>query len=364
MPTAKRAKPATDQRATSNGQRALLVWSVSLPATPLAALLRDEIARDGPLPFHRFMQLALYHPEYGYYRRARDPFGKAGDFYTAAQLQPVFGILIAARVRALWDQLDRPPDFTIVDLGAGRGEMREAFSDWRYLPVDVDRGSVPARFNGVVFANEFFDALPVDAAVCRGDGFRQMLAGWNGERFTWVEGGAVTPEAAAYIERYLTPCEEGELVEINLEALAWIERIARALERGFLFTVDYGYTRRERARFPQGTLMSYRRHTALEDVLADPGERDITAHVPFAALEEHGRRCGLDPAPLQTLAQTLLQAGEADQFAAALAADDPAVCSQRRLQLKTLLFGMGETFRTLLQARRGAEKDDSGGSEN
>jgi SAM-dependent MidA family methyltransferase len=364
MPTAKRAKPATDQRATSNGQRALLVWSVSLPATPLAALLRDEIARDGPLPFHRFMQLALYHPEYGYYRRARDPFGKAGDFYTAAQLQPVFGILIAARVRALWDQLDRPPDFTIVDLGAGRGEMREAFSDWRYLPVDVDRGSVPARFNGVVFANEFFDALPVDAAVCRGDGFRQMLAGWNGERFTWVEGGAVTPEAAAYIERYLTPCEEGELVEINLEALAWIERIARALERGFLFTVDYGYTRRERARFPQGTLMSYRRHTPLEDVLADPGERDITAHVPFAALEEHGRRCGLDPAPLQTLAQTLLQAGEADQFAAALAADDPAVCSQRRLQLKTLLFGMGETFRTLLQARRGAEKDDSGGSEN
>lgn len=323
--------------------------------TPLAALIRDEIARQGPLPFRRFMQLALYHPEYGYYRRARDPFGKAGDFYTAAQLQPVFGILIAARVRALCDELGRPPDFTVVDLGAGRGEMREAFSEWRYVPVDVDLGALPARFTGVVFANEFFDALPADAAVCRPGGFRQLLAGWNGERFAWVEGGAVSPEVAAYIERYLAPCEQGELVEINLEALAWIERIARSLERGFLLTIDYGYTRRERARFPQGTLMSYRRHTALEDVLADPGERDITAHVSFTALEEHGRRCGFDPARPATLAQTLLEAGAPDEFAAALAAGTPAACSERRLQLKTLLFGMGETFRTLLQRRQPEE---------
>jgi SAM-dependent MidA family methyltransferase len=332
------------------------------PLTPLAALLRDEIARNGPLPFHRFMELALYHPEHGYYRRARDPFGKAGDFYTTAQLQPVFGILIAARVRALWERLGRPPDFTVVDLGAGRGEMREAFSEWRYVPVDVDRGALPARFTGVVFANEFFDALPVDAAVCRPGGVRQMLAGWDGDRFAWVEGGPVSPEAAGYIERYLAPCEEGDLVEINFEALAWIERIARALDRGFLFTIDYGYTRRERARFPQGTLMSYRRHTAIEDVLADPGERDITAHVSFTALEEHGRRCGLDPAGSATLAQALLDAGAPDEFAAALAADTPAARSERRLQLKGLLFGMGETFRTLLQSRRGGEADGSGGS--
>jgi SAM-dependent MidA family methyltransferase len=321
------------------------------PLTPLAALIRDEIARDGPLPFQRFMSLALYHPEHGYYRRDRDPFGKAGDFYTAAQLQPVFGILMAARVRALWEELGRPPDFTVADLGAGRAEMREAFSEWRYVPVDVDRGALPARFTGVVFANEFFDALPVDVAVSRPGGFRQMLAGWNGDRFVWVEGGAVTPAAADYIERYLAPPEEGSLVEINLEALAWIERIALSLERGFLFTIDYGYTRRERGRFPQGTLMSYRRHTAIEDVLAGPGERDITAHVSFTALEEHGRRCGLDPVRSASLAQTLLEAGAADEFAAALSAGTPAASSERRLQLKTLLFGMGETFRTLLQRK-------------
>ena len=332
------------------------------PISPLAALIREEIASGGPLPFRRFMDLALYHPQYGYYRRARDPFGKSGDFYTAAQLQPVFGILIAAAVRALWEELGRPADFAVGDLGAGRAEMAAAFSEWRYLPVDVSRNALPERFTGVVFANEFFDALPVDAAVCRNGGFRQMLVGLEDGRFRWVEGGAVAPEAAEYIARYLAPCEEGCLVEINLEALAWIERIARSIERGCLLTIDYGYTRRERRRFPQGTLMSYRRHSAIENVLEEPGERDITAHVCFTALEEHGRRCGLAPVRFETLAQTLLQTGQADEFAAALAAESPAAEARRRLQLKTLLFGMGETFRTLLQRKVERGKDGSGGS--
>ena len=83
---------------------------------------------------------------------------------------------------------------------------------------------------------------------------------------------------------------EGMLVEANTEALAWMERIADALEDGFLLAIDYGYTRAETVRFPRGTLMSYRRHVAREDVLENPGEQDITAHVNFSALEEHGRR--------------------------------------------------------------------------
>jgi SAM-dependent MidA family methyltransferase len=320
--------------------------------SPLASLIRGEIACEGSIPFRRFMQLALYHPEHGYYRRARDPFGRTGDFYTASQLQPVFGILMAARVRSLYEELGRPPEFTVVELGAGRAEMSQAFAEWRYIPVDVDRGALPERFTGVVFANEFFDALPVDVAVRRGGAFRQMLVGWEEGRFAWVEGGEVPPEAADYIERYLDAPEDGARVEVNLEALAWVERIARSLERGFALTIDYGHTRRESARFPEGTLMSYRRHTAIEDVLGEPGERDITAHVSFTALEEHGMRCGLDSTGLRTLALTLLDAGEADGFAAALAANDPAGAARRRLQLKTLLVGMGETFRVLLQRKR------------
>ena len=97
--------------------------------------------------------------------------------------------------------------------------------------------------------------------------------------------------------------------------------------------------------------MAYRRHTAREDVLEEPGERDITAHVNFTALQECGAACGLRTERFETLAQTLLLAGEPDQFAAALDAAGPGEQLRRRMQLKTLLFGMGETFRSLLQRR-------------
>ena len=145
---------------------------------------------------------------------------------------------------------------------------------------------------------------------------------------------------------------------MNLEALAWLERIAAPLTKGYVLTIDYGFTRAESVRFPAGTLMGYRRHTAREDVLAEAGERDITAHVNFTALEESGAACGLATERFETLAQTLLAAGEPDQFAAALGAAGTAEELRRRMQLKTLLFGMGETFRVLLQRKTEEEKGD------
>jgi len=138
---------------------------------------------------------------------------------------------------------------------------------------------------------------------------------------------------------------------------SWLARISAALEDGYLFTIDYGFTRGESIRFPAGTLMGYRKHTAHDDVLTDPGERDITAHVNFTALQEAGAARGLRTERFETLAQTLLAAGEADQFAAAIGSGGPAEELRRRMQLKTLLFGMGETFRVLLQRRERQEKN-------
>ena len=316
-------------------------------------MLRDEIRRGGPISFHRFMDAALYDPVHGYYRRTRDPFGKGGDFYTAEQIQPVFGILMAARIRTLYQEMGAPPDFTVVELGAGRREMADAFSEWRYIPVDLAHGEMPARFRGVVFANEFFDALPVEEVTVRDGRFHEMRVDWD-ERFVWVAGPPAREEVADYLCRTFPPPTEGALYEVNLDALAWLERIARALEAGFVLTIDYGYTRAESVRFPRGTLMGYRRHQADEDVLEDPGEKDVTAHVPFTALEEHGARLGLEKVRFETLAQTLLAAGEPDRFAAALEAPTPEEELRQRLQLKSLLFGMGETFRTLLQKAGGA----------
>jgi len=321
--------------------------------TPAAEILAGEIARSGPLPFPRFMEIALYHPLHGYYRRPRDPFGKGGDFYTAEQIQPVFGILIAARIRQLYRAMGEPSDFTVVELGAGRREMAEAFSEWRYVPVDFDSGEFPPGefpndFRGVVFSNEFFDALPVDVAVFRDGAFRRQCVAFHDGRFVWNQNGDVSQEASDYLRTNFPAPQEGNWYEINLPALAWMDRIAGALRAGYVLTIDYGYTRSEAVRFPHGTLMGYRRHTALEDVLQEPGLRDITAHVNFTALEERAVLHGLRTESFSTLAQLLLSAGEPDQFASALG---PGNHLRRRMQLKTLLFGMGETFRVLLQSR-------------
>jgi len=269
------------------------------------------------------MELALYHPELGYYRRRdHDPFGKHGDFYTASQVQPVFGRVIAREIRNLRDRMGSPEDFTVVELGPGRGEMAEALSEFRYVPVEVG-SDLPRNITGVVFSNEFFDALPVRV---RG----QIDERWE-ERFVVArdEGFTFSPEHVGIVE------------ETHERAIDWMKRIAESLHRGYVLTIDYGYTKREKVRFPQGTLMSYRAHHATEDVLADPGERDITSHVPFDVLREMEE---LDVERFETLSQFVMRLGEEDHFAG-------LVNSGFEEQLKTLLFGMGETFRVLLQIK-------------
>jgi len=320
--------------------------------TPIAEILRDRILRCGPISFPDFMEYALYHPDLGYYRRpallSRDPFGAAGDFYTAEQLQPVFGLLVAREIRHLFCGPGAPVNPQVVELGAGRGEMAAAFREWRYHPVEVAVPHIPAPVTGLIFANEFFDALPVEVAVRAGGTFIEMRVGWDGRNFVWRRGGAVTEDSARYLDDFVMPVSEGAWVEAGLAALDHFRRAAAALHPGFFLVIDYGYDRRELVRFPAGTLMSYRRHQASDDVLRDPGERDITAHVNFTALKQCAAECGLSLLREESLMAFLMRAGQSDQFAFVLDAADERESLRRRLQLKTLLFGMGETFRVLL----------------
>jgi SAM-dependent MidA family methyltransferase len=313
----------------------------------LGELLAARIEREGPIGFLEFMAEALYHLTYGYYRRTPDPFGRDGDFYTAEQIQPVFGILVAQRIRSLAHEMGDPADFTVVELGAGRGAMAEAFREWTYIPVEYGQ-ALPKGIRGVIFSNEFFDAQPVAAVRYQGGAFREQQVAFAEGRFEWTSGPVVAEHVEQYLRAYCLPPEEGRWYEVP-PIRRVMNTIAESLVEGWLLTIDYGFTREESARFPAGTLMSYRRHTAREDVLSDPGERDISAHVNFTAMMETGRVCGLATASFETLARMLASAGEADRFASALGAAEDQL--RRRLQLKTLLFGMGETFRVLLQRR-------------
>lgn len=325
--------------------------------TELECQIHEEISARGPMPFARFMELALYDPVLGYYSRARDPFGAGGDYFTSSQLQPVSGRLLARRIAAWKSELGDPEDFTVVELGAGRGEtareIRNRLPNIRYIEVELDRGALPDRFTGVVFSNEFFDALPVHVVRRSESGLKEAFVSAQGERLVWLEGPPSSPALERYVERFAPTLTPEQTLEVNLQALEWLDRSARSLQRGFVLTIDYGYTAEEisAGRFPDGSLMSYRRHLALNNILAEPGERDITAHVNFTALSTYGESLGLRSAPLQTQAQFLLSIGQTDEFRSALQADNEQQAQQNRLKLKMLLFGMGETFRVLVQER-------------
>jgi SAM-dependent MidA family methyltransferase len=319
--------------------------------TEAGELIRSEIRAHGPMPFSRFMELALYHQQLGYYRRGQKIFGREGDFYTASQLQPVFGRLLAQAFESLHAPAQPDGRVIVADWGAGQSDLREALVSFDYRAVDVGCDEVPERFRGIVLANELIDALPVDVAR-RADGvWSEWRVASKGDGFVWTDGNALDGEWLEYAQRAAREARwesDAAIVELPVALRACIERIDRRLERGWIVLFDYGYTARELMRFPNGTLMAYRKHRAYDDVLALPSQSDITAHVPFDELRRSARALAWNESHFETMGRFLLRTGEGDRFAAALAASSEVESARLRLQLKSLLFDIGEMFRAIV----------------
>jgi SAM-dependent MidA family methyltransferase len=369
--------------------------------TPLTGHLIESIQNEGPINFAEFMRACLYHPEHGYYT-SRVPKTGRRDFFTSPEVGPQFGRLLAWQFREMWERLGRPERFDLVECGGGDGRLardilaRVAESDadfaaaLRFTLVEISEaqreqaaahlepfgeqcrvtGDLPAGpVTGCVYSNELLDAFPVHRVVQREAGLREILVGTRktakGIELAEVEGDPSTPALADYLARYGAPLQEGQVAEISLEALAWIEKVASVLGCGWLLTVDYGFRARElygpgRLR---GTLLAYRNHRTNEDWLGWPGLQDLTAHVNFSALEERGRELGIDPLGLVTQTQFLLSLGRASGFLQELEGGSTDRKTLEQLQqFKELIHpgGMGETFKVLLQGKRVPEGKLSG----
>ena len=356
----------------------------------LRQFIVDEIRRDGPMPFSRYMELCLYHPELGYYSRATEQFGKAGDFYTSSDVHAVFGRLLSRQFEEMWRMLDSPERIDVIELGPGRGLFAADVLDWsakqfpdfsralRYQLLEQSsnfRVRLHERLSGhiangkatvfesleeatatagdavILFANEFFDALPVEIVDHRGS----VRVVENDRRFA-EQFVPPSPLELEFLDRYSVQPEPGERVEIPLGSLPWMDRIAAAFNgrRGFAILIDYGYTREEQlAGRHRDTLMTYRRHQGSPSPYEAPGEQDITAHVNFTALRAGGNDRGLEPIALLTQSQFLIGMGEETQFADAF--QDCKLPQERAkvaLQLKHLISpeAMGETFQVLLMS--------------
>lgn len=312
--------------------------------TPAGEKIAAMIRRGGPVRFAEFMETALYDAECGYYTSGRKVFGREGDFYTSEQIQPVFGRLIAAAARK-W-RAGCAGEFHLAEWGAGRGEMEEFLREFNYAAVDRNRDSAPERFRGAIFSNELFDALPVDAAKRSHGVWRLMRVGVEGDELAWSESERLEGEWLEYASHAGRFIEDDEAwIELPVNIKPVLDEFNARLVEGRIVTIDYGYTERELGRFPAGTLMAYKQHQATAEVLRNPGEQDITAHVPFTYLMEAAAGLNWADARLRTMAQWIMEeCGEAG-VEQAVEAGAEVERVKLRLKLKTLLFGMGESFR-------------------
>ena len=357
--------------------------------TPLAELLAERIRRYGPLTFADYMRECLYHPVHGYYSKAEQT--RFADYYTSADVHPIFGRLLARQFAEMWESLGRPEEFTVVEAGAGVGRLATHVLDFcatklpafynslRYVAVErsaprreqaianlkrhataghsTGSSEIPARIAaGCLFSNELIDALPVHRVVKESGALKEIFVDFRGGQFLSATAPLSTCAITEYFATQGVILQEGQYAEAGLEACDWITEVGRRLERGYVLTIDYGHHAAELFddHHMRGTLLAYQNHRVSEDFYVSPGEQDLTAHVNFTALETWGKRSGLETVGFTSQTAFLLALGQGNEFADLYdEGQTEAERARARLQLKTLIHpeGMGERFQVLVQRK-------------
>ena len=356
----------------------------------LVAAIASEIAASGPIPFVRFMELALYHPQFGYYMRSPEPtqerIGWRGDFYTSSDVHPILGQALAKQAEQMYRLLGQPDPFTIVEMGPGKGLLAKHllatcahrypsfFQHLRYVLIDrspamrelqrrnltrwLDQAALltweddlanvaPQSLTGLFFSNELVDSFPVHRVQVTPKGIEELWVDYRDGRFV----GRVMPLSSDALARYLRSVRadwpEGYQTEVNLQASEWMRQIAQRLDRGFVLTIDYGHTAQDlyRSDRKQGTFLCYSRHSINEDPLVRVGDQDMTAHVDFSSLAAIGEEHRLLTTGFTNQMSFLMGLG-VEQMIAELEQDSPQFKAAIHLLRPN---GMGTTFKVLIQ---------------
>ncbi|MHB8907697.1 MAG: class I SAM-dependent methyltransferase [Syntrophales bacterium] len=362
------------------------------PGGGLRNFILAQIREGGPVPFARFMEWCLYHPDYGYYHSEGTKTGKGGDYYTAPCVHPLFGRMVARQLMQM-SALMGTGRFTVVETGAGRGFLCRDILDWArrsapefyrgldYRLLDVSRRRVEEQketlalharegkvswgeagelaeggqpVEGCFLSNELVDAFPVHRVILQGGKLREIYVGEHDGGFVEVPGDLSSPEIGAYFAGDGIILDEGQKAEVNLRARQWMRSVGSRLRRGFVLTIDYGclagelYAPWRRS----GTIRGYFRHGFAEDPYERVGEQDLTAHVNFSALIGAGQAAGLSFTGLVPQYRFLIGLGLLDEMDEAARGMSAVDALKMRLSLKHLIApetGMGEIFKVLIQ---------------
>ncbi len=305
----------------------------------LVALLRDEIAARGRITFARFMELAVGHPEHGYYVSGELRTGFSGDFLTAPETDPIFGQTLARQIVECWERLGRPAGFTVREDGAGRGMLAahilseihhlnpELFDTMRYELADISttriqdalsfldehgfgkqaQASTGEPIEGVLLANELLDAFPIHRLIREQGELREIYTTWRDDWFQDDTGPLSDPALADLLSG--VSLTEGQRAEVSPGAVEWAAGTGNQIARGYAILIDYGYPAAELygpERF-DGTLRAYSQHDVTDDPYRLIGNQDLTAHVNFTAISQAAQTGGMIELGLTT--QQLFLAG-------------------------------------------------------
>lgn len=356
----------------------------------LTEIIIHEIKKEGMIPFNAYMELCLYHPEFGYYTSERTKIGKNGDFYTSSSLGPAFGALVARQMEEMWEWMGCKP-FTIVEYGAGTGRLaidllanlkanERMYEGLRYCIIEKS-GSLQelektrlkekvqwynaiaeiSEINGCILSNELLDNFAVHQVVMEKELMEVFVAYDNGFK-------EILKPAAAELKAYLNELQiilpEGFRTEINLEVISWIKEITAALVKGYVMTIDYGYLSTElcKSSRSQGTIRCYRNHAVSDCAYMHVGEQDITAHVNFSALMHWGEKYGLQNCGFTSQAEFLMAMGFNEWVYQAYTGEENVVQAAQKISMlkHTLLMDMGTKFKILFQEKRMDMKKLSG----
>jgi SAM-dependent MidA family methyltransferase len=343
-----------------------------------------RIREKGPVTFEQFMEMALYDPEYGYYTKKEKIVGKEGDFYTSSHLHPVFGSMIGRQINEMWELMDKPGEFTIVEQGAGEGyvcrdmlnylngsEIYKAltYSIIEFNPALRDRQeellagyrekvrwaaslSDVGSFKGCIFSNELLDAFPVHI-VQMDDELKELYVTVDGDNLKEELGRLSTDALSDFFRQSSIELRKGYRTEVNLKIREWLEEVNRVLEKGFILTVDYGYSARdyyadERDR---GTLVCYYRHQLNEDPLRNIGEQDMTAHVDFSSVKTWADGLGIRSIGFCNQGAFLVAMGVDEEIQRLAASSDNYLFELARIKRLILPEGMGESHQVLIQTK-------------
>jgi SAM-dependent MidA family methyltransferase len=356
----------------------------------LVAAIASEIGRHGPISFARFMELALYHPQFGYYTRPSDPgterIGWNGDFYTSSDVHPILGQALARQTTQVDALLGYPDPFMIVEMGPGKALLakhllthcqlmsKSLAQRLRYVLIECspamralqqeqlrpwlrhsgpvswleDISSLaPGSITGLMFSNELPDAFPVHRVEKVGHGLKEIFVEVRDGRFVECLRDLSTPEIEDYFRGLHIELPEGYRTEINLRAPLWMRQVAASMNRGVVITIDYGHSA-EDLYGPQrskGTLLCYCSQMASEDPFVRVGLQDMTAHVDFTTLATVGEEAGLSVTGFTNQMSFLMGLG-VEEMIAQLTPETPEFRAALHL-LKP--EGMGRTFKILVQ---------------